>query len=256
MRLILVGGFPRSGSRQFTDILNAHPEISLQGEIYSETYRALGRLVEASSTEHAGKWSERKFLPRRKPWIIESLCTHMKGMPKPVGPDTRFVGLKQPYLETLWKSTLEIFSRDWESCDFFFCTRNIHDNFLSLNSAFDYSAQHYTKKMIYSARGLGSLLDNSFFRVHPISLDGYIASENKSDWLADNLFRPLELSVSAEEAEEMIAGTQNRNQTPAAKRKREIAEDDRIFLAGNDDLKNAVQFIEDKMGLKLYFSDI
>lgn len=253
MKLVIIGGFPRAGTRNFADIMNFHDEFIIQGEIHTNVLRAISELFQAADISHFGKRTERAYLNRRAAAALEIYRLMSKTNSDPIEFDfsANFLGFKQPFIERQHKCLAAIFSRDHKECVFFFCLRNIFDNFLSLHSAFNYTTDKYARALRQSISALKEMEQSSFFRVHPLWLDDYIETKRKADWLRLRVFEPVGICPSDEWLEECLGKTTNRNKTPPSQRKNDLSDKMRSDLIGNKDLVKGIRWLEGRFEAEL-----
>ncbi len=84
--IAIVGGFPRAGTRQFTDILNGHPQVGIKGEIASQTFAQMVRMWRVADKSPAGTWFETRRRERLAALRLMSLDSFFR---------VHFLGLEQ-----------------------------------------------------------------------------------------------------------------------------------------------------------------
>jgi hypothetical protein len=253
MKLVIIGGFPRSGTRQFTDIMNFHEDFTIQGEIHSNVLEAIARLFKAADKSHSGKRTERAFFSRRPTASLEvyRLVSKSNSEPLKYNYSGKCLGFKQPLIESRHEILKIIFERDYKNCHFFVCLRNLYDNFLSLNSAFGWTIEKYIHSLKVSISALQVMDKDDFFILQPLCLDSYISSVNKESWLRESIFHPLDISLSNEWLADCLKSTTNRNKTPENQRKHELDEFTRSTLLGDRELMEAVDWLETRFSANL-----
>lgn len=253
MSLVIIGGFPRSGTRQFADIMNYHDEFIIQGEIHSKVFTKISELLTLADQLHYEKRTEKSFFERRSVVAYEMYRLLSKTNSQPLIYDYRkkFLGLKQPLIEAQFREIKNIFSKDHQNCNFYVCLRNMFDNFLSLNSAFDYDTKRYAIAINKSIVSLRAMDDDEFFSIYPLDLDNFIISEDKVSWIQQYIFEPLNFEASDEFAQSCLQNVGNRNKTPVEKRKHHLDKEFLKNLTQNKELKENARWLEERFSVDL-----
>ncbi|MCC5976134.1 MAG: hypothetical protein JJT81_19075 [Rubellimicrobium sp.] len=253
MQLVIVGGFPRAGTRQFTDLLNQHDDIALQGEIHRPVFQAMSKMFRLADEHHAGTRTAKSYSGRRQMAALEiyRLMSKSNAQPKEFDYSMGFLGFKQPLIERDWKPIRRIFQPDHEDCHFFCCIRNMYDNYLSLHSAFDWDTLRYKAAIGAGIEGLQRMMADPFFKVHPLPLDDYIGSGQKGDWARRHLFDPLGISAGPDWYDGCVERTRNRNKTPPDQRKEAMDPADIEALLEARELTEAFEWMEQTFSLDL-----
>lgn len=253
MQLVIVGGFPRAGTRQFTDLLNQHDDIALQGEIHRPVFQAMSRMFRLADEHHTGTRTEKAYSKRRQMAALEiyRLMSKSNSQPKAFDYTMGFLGFKQPLIERDWKPIRRIYKPDHKVCHFFCCIRNMYDNYLSLHSAFDWDTARYKAAIGAGIEGLQQMMSDPFFKVNPLPLDDYVATEVKGDWVRRYLFEPLGISAEPEWFDTCVDRTRNRNKTPSEQRKATMHRADIEALLEAQDLVEAFEWMERTFSLDL-----
>ena len=220
--LCVIGGLPRGGTRNFADLASAHPDVRLFGEVHRNGVAAATRALKA--VEKFQKASDARgqaaFLARKHHIALALLALHSK-MPKPYGSESgRYSGVfgfKTPGIELQFDKVAAL-TEGFERRVFFFCCRNLDDNYLSLASlGWRSDVGHYlrtVKKHLGAVLAMHELSQrNGGWTVRPLYLDSYIASEDKAAWLIEHMFEPLGLPLTTGDVVGFIERTTNRNST-------------------------------------------
>ncbi len=255
MNIIAIGGFPRSGTRQFADILNGDPSCIIQGEIHSDLLRSLAKFaLEADKSLVQGR-TEKAFSARRIRFVLEAYRMVSKTNAEPLVWDfsQQNLGFKKPFAEHFFKELEALFSPSVDRIKLFICLRNIEKNFLSLSGAFGYSPRKFKKGIVTTDRALIEISKNKFFEVYPLHLDSFIEKNDdaKGDWLVQNIFSKLNLDIAAEDAFEFYFKKRNGNKTPAEKIRGPITDAERKIIFGDRSFMKHVASIEARMGVTL-----
>jgi len=255
MNIVVIGGFPRSGTRQFADIMNGHPECTIQGEIESDSLRTLSKLV-IDADSYLGKGRTQKaYIARRLRFVLETYRMVSKTSSEPLVWDfgKQNLGFKKPYAEYFHKELDALFSPSVDRLKLFICVRNIEKNFLSLSGAFGYSIERFKKGIIDTNESLCAISKNNFFEVYPLHLDAFIekSDDEKGNWLIQSVFSKLNLDIAPKNAAEIYLKTMNRNKTPAEKKRGPITDAEREKISGDRSFMKHVESIEARLGVTL-----
>lgn len=222
--LCIIGGYQRSGTRNFADLCNAHPDISLLGEVGLRAFPPIRkRLTDLAEYHRATRATGPEKFARRKHLLALSLLAMHANRPRIGFSEKDFkrgvVGLKTPRIEWEWQQLTEMFDTLSEPKIFFYCCRTPQEVYLS--TATLGWTKHASGFLRDFKRSLKSVLEfeewsrrgDHGWVVRPLHLNAYIASSAKAQWLADNLFRFVAPDSALEEIEEFAARTRNRNAT-------------------------------------------
>lgn len=256
MRFCIVGGFPRAGTRQFTDFLNKHKQVSLKGEVYPQSLKQLAEFIANVDQFHSGKWPEENYRAFRAVTILNTIAGISKGTNAPFNFDDASVfGFKTPYVE-FWKASLDTLlvpEADGQIV-FCYCVRNLADNFLSQNAFLGIDLKTYVNRTVRSLNACCEITEDQRYALVLLDLDSYIASADQPGWIASHLFEEVGVKVPVQEKlEQIIENTHNRNSTAAAQgeRRKELTEEERDVLESDPDLTNALQQFEQITGLSV-----
>lgn len=219
---MIVGGFPRAGTRQFTDILNKHSEIMIKGECYPTSFDMLANTFEQADIEHKGKWSEKSYIKNRLRSALNAYACISKGDNQPFNfKDALVVGFKKPRIEIQYHSIEKLFNVAYPKIIFFYCVRNLKDNFLSANSTFNTSPEKFITQTNKSLIAINKIIKQSIYDSQVISLDEFIQHEDKGLWLSNNLFSKLPIgNLTKEQCQSFLDQSTNRNSTEKKGKKR------------------------------------
>lgn len=253
MRIVLIGGLPRAGTRQFCDIVNAHPGCELYGEMGEDVFRAFTEFVTAVDGNHAGRWMEVGYRKRRLRAILEAYRLFSKtNQNRPPDRERLQVGgFKIPGLEIYHPQLKALFTPEVDRVTLFYCVRNIFANFNSLAGAFDFSVRRYLRRIHRSVSALKSIGSDPFFDIQPLYLDGFVAAADKGSWAVERIFRPIGLELDAAECTPLLARVGNRNRTPDEKRRPGITAAEKTFLLASRQFVADVRWLEARFGLPL-----
>lgn len=213
MKTLIVGGFPRAGTRQFADILNSSGYACLQGEVSRPAYAALANFIEVTSRGHRNEKRKNAFDQRRLPLILDNIRAISKVNKEPIAWNfaVPFLGFKCPHIEIYKVSTDSLFQCENSDITFMACLRNFKQNFLSLKSMFEWDIDRYINKTTASISALIEMQNDPHYNFIPLSLDEFIASQEKGDWISKHMFDPLGVSIDPTDCYAVFLRTKNRN---------------------------------------------
>lgn len=256
--IVVVGGFPRAGTRQFCNLINQIPSCYIQGEMDVRPYSLLADFVQEIDRIIEGKTSgyglriKDAFQNRRNEAVLETYRLFSK-TGKNVRPDwdeLKVTGLKKPLVEVSHRQTKAIFEPSNESIVHFYCLRGIYSNFNSLAGAFGYTVPRYKQKISESISGLQEMVCDDFFEVKPLHLESFINSDGAS-WVQENLFNPIGINIPTEDVDKAIAKTRGANRTPDAKRRSGVTEEEMAELTSDKEFVENVRWLEQHFGISL-----
>ncbi len=255
MNIVAIGGFPRSGTRQFADIMNGHPSCIIQGEIENDSLSSLAYFVSESDRLLGTGRTRSAYIARRLQFVLETYRMVSKTNSEPLNWDfdQKNLGFKKPCVEHFHEELDALFAPSVHRIKLFICLRSIEKNYLSLSGAFGYTMEKFKQGIIKTDRALVEISKNNLFEVYPLHLDGFIRKndDEKGDWLVQNIFSKLNLDTAPEKAAEIYLKTRNRNKTPEEKKRSAITEAERKKLFGDISFMNSVASIEARMGVTL-----
>lgn len=232
----IIGGFPRAGTRQYTDILNRHPGAQIKGEVFSnKSFKMVGDLLLQADLDHSNRWSSEKYQSARYKTAWNLVAGVSKGSNEPFSFESTVIGFKCPRIE-IAKATLDIILKgDQRRVQFYFCARQIIENYLSLNSTFGLTAEKFVAHTNRSLKFFSDLKEDSRYNCEVLVLDEFIGLElsDKGTWINENLFKPLSsFETTDQECAEFYAATRNINATEAVgkKRIRTLSDEDAAFF--------------------------
>lgn len=224
-RLCIIGGYQRSGTRNFADLCQAHSRVRLFGEVSRYAWPNVRATLKEIGDYHkrtAGK-REGRFERSRHMIALNILAMHAK-TPTPGFNIEDFerctVGFKTPRIEWFWKDLIDLFGSMNGRKVFLYSCRTVEEVFLSRASlGWSDNVQSFLAKLKNS---LASILDfqehlsrkdAGGWTIRALHLNSYIASEDRGRWLVDHLYSLVAPEVTADEAASYAAGTANRNAT-------------------------------------------
>ena len=249
----MIGGFPRAGTRNFCDVVNASPVCKLEGEFENSAYTQLADLVDAIDRKYAGRWMEKGFQERRLTSILKtySLFSKTRKCEEPDWDKLQVAGFKKPFIETLHGATRTLFEPEVSQLVQFYCVRNVFDTFNSLAGAFGYSVEQYNEGIRQSVDSLIALQKDAFFKFRPLSLDDYVASEDKPRWIKEHLFDVIGVATDIEECSAYLHTVTNRNRTPRGRRRAGITDREREQITRDKKFVESIDWLEQYFGVRL-----
>ncbi|KPP83274.1 MAG: hypothetical protein HLUCCA04_04120 [Oceanicaulis sp. HLUCCA04] len=260
-KLCIIGGSPRSGTRNFADLVSSHPDAQLFGEVGHYALPNVKRVLNEMSAYHAeeeerrtlrGRGRSKNFTPHRVALTLTGMYAKSPQLPfnfNALTP-TQVVGFKTPQIEKRWRLMHELYGGFENERYFFFCIRNLDQNFLSLHSrGWRKDVEEYVERLLPLLRSIVKFKTwndkkGGGWHIHLLHLNAFIDSVSHEDWLFDRVYRPLFGDEAREAAAQAVANTGNRNSTlnvtgkPA---RAELTDEERHFLNKNADLRAAVE---------------
>ncbi|KIC44990.1 hypothetical protein RA28_10820 [Ruegeria sp. ANG-S4] len=257
-KIVIIGGFPRAGTRQFCNLVNYVPGCNIQGEMDAGPYAHLAELVRETDRIHKGKTegggliARKNYFDRRTEAVFESyrLFSKSRKNTRPNWDEVTITGLKKPLVELSYRHTKALFQPSHESVLHFYCLRRVYPNFNSLAGAFDYTVSHYIKRLSESIVGLQEMAEDDFFEVRPLFLDEFIKSDGPA-WVQKNLYDPMGVSMPREEIERAIEKTRGSNRTPDEKRRAGTTRREANALSLDEGFMDKIQWLEDYFKVSL-----
>ncbi|MFQ6554031.1 hypothetical protein AAD018_016945 [Aestuariibius insulae] len=251
-RIVIIGGFPRAGTRQFCNLVNHVPGCRIQGEMDPTSYKMLAQFVQTVDENYVGRRMEKGYAKRRNEAVIEAyrLFSKTSRNDKVDWGDLKVVGLKKPLIERSYQDTKALFGPSNRSVTHFYCLRNIYSNFNSLAGAFDYTIPHYKTRLSASISGLQKMVEDDFFDIRPLHLDGFVTSDGPQ-WVQEKLYAPIGLEQSREEASLAIEQTTGSNRTPDQKRRPGITASEAGELKSDKDFIAKIRWLEEYFDISL-----
>jgi hypothetical protein len=251
MKVCIIGGFPRAGTRQFTDIMNEDNNISIRGEVHYRSFRALSKVFQFADMEHDGKWSFKEYSKNRTLSVLNGIAGINKGFNTPFDSSKHYLGFKSPRIEVRKKILDSLFKT---KIHFFFCARNIIDNYLSNYSVFNTTPRKFIQQTVNSINKFIEICKDDKYDENILYLDDFIESKNKGIWLKNNIFSKLpDCDVDHQKCESYYNSTTNRNATVAVGKKRIKSFNDGTinFICEDKRIKKATSIFYDQFGIDL-----
>jgi hypothetical protein len=223
---VVVCGMPRSGTRQFTDFLNRHADIAIQGEMRHALIRSVRDLMVAADAAYPAGYSA-KFYQKKRARTVTELFASLSKNRRVSKPKATIHGFKTPQGEHYHRLLKDIVGKSFTQTSYFYCIRNIVDCYLSLVEMpwFVDGPNRYISNYINS---LGNAVivhrlaaaGESKVSIGILNLDDFIRSEAKVEWVASRLFAALPVKLAPGWIDDIVGSTTNRNATERATGKR------------------------------------
>ncbi len=198
---LFIFGMGRSGTTNALRVLNAHPDVMLNGEIPLSVMKQFFVLLDSAGRSYAGDdaacdgWRARKL-----DYAFESLGYLSKGgrgqLRKIDG--ARFRGHKLPRGESLFDRYEAHFGGGANQPRYFYCARNPFDCWRSYKAMAwnnHETAASFAAQYLESFMQLAHMQLRAEGRVFVLNLDALIAAPNALDWHRANIFAPLDLDL-------------------------------------------------------------
>lgn len=269
-RLCIIGGYQRSGTRNFADLCAAHPDISLFGEVSRNAFPLIKKHLKNLSEYHISTRDRGLELFQRKKHVLALSLLAMHAKRPRIGfseEDFRRlrVGFTTPRVEWHWRDIVKMFDTMEYSKVFFYSCRTTEETYFSASTlGWTKGVPAFSK---YMKRSLAAVLEfdnwsrqsESGWTVRPLHLNGYTASNNKGRWLKENIFKYIDPELTEEEAEGYAAQTLNRNATVKAtgqERRMELSTDERAEFVADKELHALLAQLNETFDLQVrMFSD-
>lgn len=198
---LFVFGMARSGTTNALRVLNAHPEVMLNGEISLAVLKHFFALLDGVERSYAEKdevlaaWHARKA-----DYILESfgyLSKGGRGQLKKI-PNARFRGHKTPRAESLFDRYEAHFRAARLEPRYFYCARNPFDCWRSHKEMAWNSHETVESFIVQYAESFSQLAQmrrRAPERVFVLNLAGLTAAANPIAWYRESIFAPLGLEL-------------------------------------------------------------
>lgn len=211
---VIVCGPPRSGTRQFADFLNAHEDVCLQAEINPKLISPIRELLKEADAVYGDSQKKNIYEKKRADAVSAMFSFFSKGniFEKP---DCRVQGFKLPHAELHSGNLNEIITPSFQRLNYFYCIRNLKDTYLSLMAMpwFRASPDQFFKKYVKSLKAAIQMdgKANGGAVINVVSLDGFLESRDRGEWLLRNLFLPIGIQPNSKTLNEYIDNSINKN---------------------------------------------
>lgn len=253
MEICIVGGFPRAGTRQFTDILNKHGRVSIKGEFYPKVIRSLLSTFRVADEVNSSRWTNENYNKWRMVSALNAYAAFSKGSNSPFDfQGLEVAGFKCPRAEVFFSDIKQLIG--FEKVVFFYCVRNVEDNFLSENSTFGVTVEDYVSKSIESMRSGLDISQYADVEFKVLSLDSYLASTDKSSWVVENIFSNFNsLNIDISEVRGVVEKVENTNATVrhGKVRRQKLTREEYEYIYTSSDFLRLAEIFEKKYEIEL-----
>lgn len=232
-KFVIVGGMPRSGTRQFTDFLNRSSKFHLEGELFDEVDAAASLVEKVFRRQlkylksfpdfkdpHQQSIATNTFERRRREMLVY-LVNFLSKSTKAQSQADIIYGFKNPDIEVKFLKLNQLFGVGFCKIYYIYCIRNVADSYLSNFSRpwFKQRPEEFIEKYLDSLknavrmRKLSEQSTDPRFSIHVMNLDSFIESSDKAQWLSTRLFANLDVNLSRDETMEIVQSTPNNNAT-------------------------------------------
>jgi hypothetical protein len=238
-QLLVVCGMPRSGTRHFVNVLNAHPRIALTGEIPIPVMRQLFNLCDTVESQYrqnekySVNWNDKRYR-----FFLESIFSISKSARQidPCSTDYRYAGTKTPNHEFLFEEYERFSARLDAQPVYVFCARNPESCWASYRSMpwARQNLKEFIRRYVRSYQKLREIQNAVGERCVVANLDSLVRSADDADHLKRTLFDPLGLEFLDEHARR-IGQLRNVNSTLAktGKKPESLPDSDIRFIRRN-----------------------
>ncbi|MDR5860829.1 hypothetical protein FZZ93_15215 [Halomonas eurihalina] len=253
MEICIIGGFPRAGTRQFTDILNNHDNASIKGEFYPKVISSLLNVFQIADKINAGRWTGDNYRKWRMMSALNAYAAFSKGSNSPFDfQGLKVAGFKCPRAENNFLEIKEVIG--FERVVFFYCVRNVKESFLSENSSFGVSVEDYVSKTTESMRSGLAVSENENVDFQVLSLDEFLCAHDKTSWVIDNMLSKFrELSFDEHDVRNILGKVENTNATErhGKKRRTRMTREECEFFNESSEFLRLAKLFEDKYKIKV-----
>ena len=200
---LIICGAARSGTRMMTDIVNTHPEISVQEEMHAKTIEAFFHLKQTID-ENFRYYSDRKGVDLSKHWksskgalLLSYFTFANKKTELGHGKELKMYGIKTPGYERYLTEFEDIFEK--KPPYYIYCLRNpssVWRSWKSLSYLTDYKV--FLNRYRRSIRQAIKLKNTVKERFVIFELDSFIKAKDKNSFILDNIFARLPIRQDLE----------------------------------------------------------
>jgi len=198
---LFIFGMGRSGTTNALRVLNAHPQVMLNGEISLSVMKQFFALLDGVEKSYGAKSATLEAWHARKAdYMLESfgyLSKGGRGQLKKI-PEAKFRGHKTPRHELLFDRYEAHFVSTGLAPRYFYCARNPFDCWRSYGATEwnGYKAvQEFLAHYMESFEHWHTMQRCAEGRVHLLKLDDLIAAPDPLAWYRQNIFGPLDLDI-------------------------------------------------------------
>ena len=255
---------PRGGTRNFADLANAHPNISLFGELQGNALPAVAAAMEGLETVHnlGNPRGLERFQARKHHIALTLLALHSKN-PRPHLDNDSYeagvVGFKTPNIEKEFLNIDTLLAGFGERRVFFYCCRHLDQNYLSLKSlGWRENTEHYFRGIHFSLKNARKIYKaarkRKDWKFHVLHLDSYIGSPDKANWLIDNLYGHLGVETDPLQVAGYVESTVNRNATErkiGSERRKALTQEEREEFENAHEIRKLLDEVNNEWGTSL-----
>lgn len=231
VRLVIVCGPPRCGTRFITDAINAHPEAMILSEVTETAMDACVRMIaeiDGEGREHR-RWRERRSQVVFAMWR----AAQRLGSKKEASTDTKIFGYKSPRHEKYWSFYAEIFARSTPT--FVYCIRRFSEHYLSCAARWPRrSIEGRARDYLSSFERYREMRASSAVRVVPFVLDKL--GEGGKSYLADVLTQVDESFGAIAESID-IGRRANSSEMLGFQRRHALDDEERAFIRAHPEIE-------------------
>lgn len=250
--IVIIGGFPRSGTRSYADALNLIPNVDIRGEIHRAALPPLSNWLQLNDKAHKNLGMKEEYINHR--WLtgLNAIVGTGRGGNSPFSIDqmlNNVVGFKCPVIEVRMKNLERVFKPLFNPFDdhkipFFFCARRLDQVYLSRANmtkkkrGVTLDVDGFIKETIDQISALILMKYSKVFIPHVLQLEYFTSCSDRVDWLSNNIFSHLGLVRSdfKDLSDEMLLNNNSTNNVFGASRNSELQENLASRIKGNSDL--------------------
>lgn len=206
--IVIIGGFPRSGTRSYADALNLIPNVDIRGEIHRAALPPLSNWLQLNDKAHKNLGMKDEYVKYR--WLtgLNAIVGTGRGGNSPFSIDrmmNNVVGFKCPMIEIRVKNLERVFKPQFnpfggKKIPFFFCSRRLDQVYLSRSNMTSkkrgeaLSIDSFIDDSIEQLEALDTMKNSQVFEPHVLNLDEFTSSLSKLSWVEDNILSHVGVS--------------------------------------------------------------
>lgn len=211
--IVIIGGFPRSGTRSYADALNLMPGVDIRGEVHRAALPPLSNWLQLNDSAHKELGLKNEYVKHR--WLtgLNAIVGTGRGGNSPFSMSNMIndvVGFKCPTIEIRLKNLERVFKPQFNPFDgkripFFFCSRRLDQVYLSRSNMTSkkrgeaLSIDAFIKESIEQLKSLEVMEGSQVFEPHILNLDEFSSSKSKLVWFQNNVVNNVGLRAGSSE---------------------------------------------------------
>lgn len=227
----------------------------MKGEVYRPSFQALGALLDQTDRDHTGRNTKEAYQAHRLEFALNAVAGISKNSNIPFQFTAPVLGFKCPRIELDMPVIDKITAGSDLPVTFFFCTRKISDNYLSVKSNYGLTPENYITTSSKSLKAATKLMARDDVDFRPLSLEEFSTAEDKGLWVQKNLFAALpEAEVSRSRCDAITQAVTKVNSSHSLGKKRllTLTSKERMTFENHTDFRDLVLRVEKKMRVRMW----